>query len=158
VDLFAFGGGFASVPLMLHEVVDARGWMSNRRFMDGIVLGRVTPGPIVITATFVGYQVAGLVGAVIATVSIFTPSFLLLLVTVPCFDRLVRSPVIQRAVRGAMLSFVGLLLSTAVQFGMATPWAASTLSLAVLAFVALRMRCSVEWVVLVGGAISVAVL
>jgi chromate transporter len=60
VDLFAFGGGFASLPLMLHEVVDARHWMNSRSFMDGIALGQVTPGPIVITATFVGFNVAGL--------------------------------------------------------------------------------------------------
>ncbi|HET6459818.1 MAG TPA: chromate efflux transporter, partial [Syntrophales bacterium] len=54
IDLFAFGGGFASLPLMLHEIVDVRRWMSNTTFMNGIALGQVTPGPIVITSTFVG--------------------------------------------------------------------------------------------------------
>ena len=54
VDLFAFGGGFASVPVMLHQVVDVRNWMDSRTFMDGIALGQVTPGPIVITVTFCG--------------------------------------------------------------------------------------------------------
>jgi len=58
VDLFAFGGGFASVPVMLHHVVDVWHWMDSKTFMDGIALGQVTPGPIVITATFVGYQLA----------------------------------------------------------------------------------------------------
>jgi len=77
VDIFAFGGGFASVPLMLHEVVKVRGWLDSRTFMDGIALGQVTPGPIVITATFVGYQIAGLPGAVVGTVGIFAPSFLM---------------------------------------------------------------------------------
>lgn len=62
VDLFAFGGGYASVPLMLHEVVGARHWMGSQTFMDGIALGQVTPGPIVITATFVGYLIAGAAG------------------------------------------------------------------------------------------------
>jgi len=56
VDLFAFGGGFASVPLMYHEVVNMRHWMDGKTFMDGIALGQVTPGPIVITATFVGIK------------------------------------------------------------------------------------------------------
>ena len=55
IDLFAFGGGFASVPLMYHEIVDVRSWMNGETFMNGIALGQVTPGPIVITATFVGY-------------------------------------------------------------------------------------------------------
>ena len=59
IDLFAFGGGFASLPLMFHEVVNAMGWMDGKTFMDGIALGQVTPGPIIITATFVGYLVRG---------------------------------------------------------------------------------------------------
>jgi chromate transporter len=54
VDLFAFGGGFASIPFMLHEVVDLRHWMEAKTFMDGIALGQVAPGPVVITSTFVG--------------------------------------------------------------------------------------------------------
>ena len=75
IDLFAFGGGFASLPLMLHEVVQVRGWLDDRTFMDGgIALGQVTPGPTVITATFVGYLWQGLPGAMVATVAIFTPS------------------------------------------------------------------------------------
>ena len=64
VDLFAFGGGFASIPLMLHDVVDVRHWMDQHVFMDGIALGQITPGPVVITATFVGYMFRGPLGAV----------------------------------------------------------------------------------------------
>ena len=64
VDLFAFGGGFASVPLLFNEVVTARQWLDGPTLLDGIVLGQVTPGPIVITATFVGYLLHGMTGAV----------------------------------------------------------------------------------------------
>ncbi|HEY3360601.1 MAG TPA: chromate efflux transporter, partial [Methanosarcina sp.] len=78
IDLFAFGGGFASVPLMLHEFVEVRSWMDSSTFMNGIALGQITPGPIVITATFVGYILYGPLGAVIATVSILLPSFLMI--------------------------------------------------------------------------------
>ena len=77
IDLFAFGGGFASVPLMLHEIVEVHHWMDSATFMNGIVLGQITPGPIVITATFIGYLVGGPLGGVIATISIFLPSFML---------------------------------------------------------------------------------
>ena len=158
VDVFAFGGGFASVPLMLHEVVEARGWMSDRTFMDGIVLGQVTPGPIVITATFVGYQLAGIAGAVVGTISIFTPSFIILVATLPHFDRLQRSPLFRRAVRAALLSFVGLLLSTTVHFAMVPTWSPLSVILAALAFAALRFKIDVVWIVLIGGVISAATL
>lgn len=59
IDLLAFGGGFASIPLMFHEFVEVRAWMDAPTFLNGIVLGQFTPGPIVITATFVGYLVYG---------------------------------------------------------------------------------------------------
>jgi len=158
VDVFAFGGGFASIPLMLHEVVDARGWMDDRTFMDGIVLGQVTPGPIVITATFVGYQVGGPIGALIGTVSIFTPSFIILVGTIPYFDRLQRSLIFRRAVRGALLSFVGLLLSTAIHFGTAATWTPPSIILATFTFLALRFKIDVAWIVLIAGIVSAAAL
>ncbi len=88
VDVFAFGGGFASVPLLFRETVDARNWIPPDVFMDGIALGQLTPGPIVITATFVGYYVAGLAGAVIGTVCIFLPSFFAVMLVEPSWGRL----------------------------------------------------------------------
>ena len=158
VDLFAFGGGFASIPLMLHEVVDLRGWMDNKTFMDGIALGQVTPGPIVITATFVGYQTAGVLGAVVGTISIFTPSFLMVLLTVPYFDRMQKSPLFRRVLRAILASFVGLLLAVAINFGVAVHWTFPGVAIAVAAFVALRLKVDILWVVLAGGALSVFVL
>ena len=154
VDLFAFGGGFASVPLMFHEVVDLRGWLDSHTFMDGIALGQVTPGPIVITATFVGYQLAGVAGAVAGTIGIFTPSFLMVLVTVPYFDRLQHSLTFRRALRGILASFVGLLAAVAVQFGMAVAWSIPAALIAAAAFAALRFKIDILWVVLVGAAVS----
>ncbi|MBI4764155.1 MAG: chromate efflux transporter [Deltaproteobacteria bacterium] len=97
IDLFAFGGGFTSIPLMLHEVVEVRGWMDEKTFMNGIALGQVTPGPIIITATFVGYLWSGFWGSLVATLSIFTPSFLMLVIINPVFDRLKASPLFLKA-------------------------------------------------------------
>jgi chromate transporter len=158
VDVFAFGGGYASVPIMLHEVVDVRHWMDSRTFMDGIALGQVTPGPIVITATFVGLQIAGLAGAVVGTLGVFTPSFLMVLITVPYFDRLSRWVVFRRALRGVLASFVGLLLAVAVSFGIAIAWNIPAVILAVAAFAALRFKVDILWVVLVGAGLSVFIL
>ena len=158
VDIFAFGGGFASVPLMLHEVVNVHHWLDSRTFMDGIALGQVTPGPIVITATFVGYQVAGMLGALVGTIGIFTPSFLMVLVTVPYLDRLQHSPWFRRALRGVLASFVGLLMAVTINFGLVASWSIPAVVLAVAAFTALRLKVDIIWVVLVGAAVSTLVL
>ena len=158
VDVFAFGGGFASVPLMLHEVVDVRNWLDSRTFMDGIALGQVTPGPIVITATFVGYQVAGILGAIVGTLAVFSPSFFMVLLTVPYFDRLQKSVFFGRILRGILASFVGLLLAVAIQFGLAVSWNVAVIIIAVVALVALRLKVDILWVVLVGALTSVLVL
>jgi chromate transporter len=158
VDLFAFGGGYASVPMMLHEVVDVRGWMAGKTFMDGIALGQVTPGPIVITATFVGHQVAGLAGAVVATIAVFTPSFLMVLAVVPYFDRIQHSLLVRRALRAVLASFVGLLLAVTVHFALAASWTTPAVLLAAAAFTALWFKIDILWVVLVGASLSVFLL
>ena len=157
-DLFAFGGGFASIPLLQHELVEVRHWVDARAFMDGIALGQVTPGPIVITATFVGYLLRGLAGAVVATASIFFPSFIMLALALPLFDWLQQSPLFRRAVRGALLAFVGLLVWATLHFGQAVAWNVPTALLAAAALVALRRKVDVLWVVLVAGVFSVVAL
>ncbi len=155
VDVLAFGGGFASVPLMLHAVVDVKGWMTTRTFMDGIAMGQVTPGPIVITATFVGYRVAEIVGAVTATLAVFTPSFVVLVAAVPYFESLQHNALVRAAIRGVLASFVGLLLSTAITFGLAAPWSPFLVVLGGAAFAALMLKVDLLWVVLAGGVASV---
>jgi chromate transporter len=154
VDALAFGGGFASVPVMLHEVVGVRHWMSTRIFMDGIAMGQVTPGPIVITATFVGYRIAGLLGATLATIAVFLPSFLILALVVPHFDRMKADPYFQRAMRGILASFVGLLLAVTIKFALAVPWSPLSVLLAAAAFTALMLKVEIPWVVVPGAIIS----
>jgi chromate transporter len=158
IDLFAFGGGFASLPLMLNEVVDVRSWMDFRTFMSGIALGQITPGPIVITAAFVGYIMYGPIGGIVATLGIFLPSFLMVIGTVPYYDRLSGSPRFNRAVNGILCSFVGLLASVAFHFASNMQWNFPHATMAVIAFVALLFKVDILLVVLIGAVISVFVL
>jgi len=158
IDLFAFGGGFASIPLMLHEFVDVRSWMDSQTFMNGIALGQVTPGPIVITATFVGYMLYGPVGGIVATFGIFLPSFLVLIAAVPYYDRLSRSVWFNRAVGGIFCSFVGLLASAAFHFAQDMPWDIPRALLALAAIAALLKKVDIMWVVLIGIGVSVLML
>ncbi|MCX5842040.1 MAG: chromate efflux transporter [Deltaproteobacteria bacterium] len=158
IDLFAFGGGFASLPLMLHEIVMNRGWLDNKTFMDGIALGQVTPGPIIITATFVGYLVYGLLGAIVATIAIFTPSFFMVITIAPFFDRLKNSVYFMRAIDGIFASFVGLLLFVCIKFAITVPWDILRILLGLAALTALLRKVDILYIVPVGAVISVFVL
>ncbi len=155
IDTFAFGGGFASIPLMLHEIVSVKGWMDNKTFMDGIALGQITPGPIVITATFVGFIIYGIIGAIVATIAVFTPSFLILVMVTPFFDRLKGSIWFSRATKGILASFVGLLFFVTVKFALAVPWDAVKVLLGLAALAALIKKVDVLYIVLIGAAISI---
>jgi chromate transporter len=157
IDLFAFGGGFASLPLMFHEVVNSMGWMDGRTFMDGIALGQVTPGPIIITATFVGYLVRGVAGALVATAAIFTPSFIVLVAATPFFDRLKSARYFSGATRGILASFIGLLCYMTIRFALAVPWDAVKVLFGVAAIVALARKVNLLHVVLAGAVLSVLI-
>lgn len=154
IDLFAFGGGFASLPLMLHEVVTVRGWMDSKTFMDGIALGQVTPGPIVITATFIGYLLYGFLGAIVSTIAIFTPSFLILVIVAPFFDKLKTSLFFSGAIKGILASFVGLLFFVTIKFAVAVPWDFVRILLGLTAFTALIRKVDILYVVLTGAVVS----
>jgi len=155
IDLFAFGGGFASVPLMFHEIVEVRAWMDAQTFLNGIALGQITPGPIVITATFVGYMVYGVIGAIVATVGVFLPSFLIVVGVLPYFDRLRNSIYFTRAIRAILCSFVGLLLAVTFRFALNISRDMPHVLLAAAAFVALLFKVEIVWIVLAGTVISV---
>lgn len=158
IDLFAFGGGFASVPLMFHEIVEVRGWLDGPTFLNGIVLGQITPGPIVITATFVGYLLQGLLGGLIATVGVFLPSFLMVIGLAPYFDRLRSSRRFNQAIGGVLCSFVGLLVTVTLRFAWDVPWDMLRVLLAGAALIALLRKVDILWVVLLGAIVSIVVL
>ena len=157
IDLFAFGGGFASLPLMFHEVVNAMGWMDGKTFMDGIALGQVTPGPIIITATFVGYLVRGFPGALVATAAIFTPSFVVLVAATPVFDLLKSAKYFSGTTRGILASFVGLLFYMTIRFALAVPWDAVKVLFGIAVVFALARKMSILHIVLIGSVLSMVV-
>lgn len=155
IDLFAFGGAFASIPLMLHEVVYVRGWLDSKTLMDGIALGQVTPGPIVITATFVGYLMQGFSGAIVATIAIFSPSFIILAGIMPFYGRIRNSPFFLKASKAILATFVGLLLYATLKFAAVVPWDTLRVLLLIGALVALFKKTDILYVVLTCSAISI---
>jgi chromate transporter len=139
---------------MFHEVVDLRHWMDPASFLDGFALSQITPGPILTMATFIGWNVAGLFGSVIATVAIFFPSFVVLTAAVPVLDRLGGHRLTEPAMRGAAASLVGLLAVMTYRFGALVPWSVPTVAFAGGAFGLLLARTNPLWVILGIGAVA----
>jgi chromate transporter len=117
IGLLAFGGGFTAVPLIQHVAVDGMRWLDPTAFRDGIAMGQITPGPVLITATFIGYKVKGIVGAVAATLGIFTPPLVLMMLAVRVHAKIKELKIAKAIVKGFLSGFVGLLLSVVLQFG-----------------------------------------
>jgi len=110
---FTFGSGLAIVPFLQQGVVRDYGWLSEREFLDAVAMGMITPGPVVITAVFVGYLVAGLSGATIAGVGVFLPPFLMVVLFAPWLIRYRKHPAVQGFTKGATAAAAGAIVGAA---------------------------------------------
>jgi len=115
VGLFSFGGGYAILPLMQHEVVDVNKWISFKEFMDIVAVSQITPGPISINlATHVGYRIGGTLGSTIATTSVILPSIIIISLIVIFLKRFSKLPVVQRVFKSLRITVVGLILAAGI--------------------------------------------
>ena len=111
---FIFGSGLAIVPFLREGVVHQHHWLSERQFLDAVAMGLITPGPVVITATFIGYLVGGLVGALVATMAIFTPIYLGVVVPGRWFIRHRDNLQVKAFVKGATAAAAGAIAGATV--------------------------------------------
>ena len=115
VGLFSFGGGYAILPLMQHEVVDVNKWISFKEFMDIVAVSQITPGPISINlATHVGYRIGGVIGSTIATTSVVLPSIIIVSLIVIFLKRFSKLLVVQRIFKSLRVTIVGLILAAGI--------------------------------------------
>jgi chromate transporter len=112
-----FGSGLVIVPFLQQGLVEQYGWLDERQFLIAVAVGMISPGPVVITATFVGYLVAGFWGALVATIGIFFPSFIFILVAAPLLARHGKNPNVQGFVRGAYGAAIGTILGACILLG-----------------------------------------
>src|SRR5439155_14385792 len=112
-----FGSGLVIVPFLEKGLVQQTGWLDERQFLVAVAIGMISPGPVVITATFVGYLVAGVGGALVSTVGIFLPSFLLVLIVAPILVRHRANANVQGFVKGAYAAAIGTILGACVLLG-----------------------------------------
>jgi chromate transporter len=121
LSLLLFGGGYVFIPMMQDVVVTNYGWLTTQQFLDGVALSQVTPGPILVIATFIAQKVMmeqygmllGLLGAVVGTVSIFTPPAVLMITTSMVLDSLKQAPGVQAALRGIRCGVLGMIVIAA---------------------------------------------
>ena len=112
-----FGSGLVIVPFLEQGLVQQYNWLDQRQFLIAVAIGMISPGPVVITATFVGYLVAGFWGSLVSTVGIFLPSFILVLVAAPLLARHRGNPNVQGFVKGAYAAAIGTILGACVLLG-----------------------------------------
>jgi chromate transporter len=110
---FTFGSGLAIVPFLQQGVVHDFGWLNERQFLDAVAMGMITPGPVVITAVFVGYLVAGVAGATIAGIGVFLPPFLMVVLFAPWIMRYRSHPAVQGFTKGATSAAAGAIVGAA---------------------------------------------
>ncbi|MGC8667144.1 MAG: chromate transporter [Chthonomonadales bacterium] len=143
-----FGGGFLLIPVIHRELVVHLHWLSLREFLDGVALSQLTPGPVAVVATFCGYRVAGPVGAVLATVAVLLPGFILMLLLTQSYGRVREMPPVQRVMERLVPAIVGLLAATALQIGAASFTSFLSVLIAAAALVLmLRTRVSPVWLI-----------
>ena len=154
---FTFGSGLAIVPFLQQGVVRDFGWLSEREFLDAVAMGMITPGPVVITAVFVGYLVAGLAGATVAGIGVFLPPFLMVVLFAPWIIRFRKHPAVIGFTRGATAAAAGAIVGAGAVIATQVLRDLPTLVIFTLALVAL-WSAKVSEPLLVGVAAVLGVL
>ena len=158
-----FGGGYLLIAFLQGELVDQYHWLTQQQLLDAIAIGQFTPGPILSTATFIGYIISGLPGAIVATVGIFLPSFLFVVLLNPVIPWLRKSPWTRSFLDAVNASAVALMIVTTLQIAVKTLGLErfplldlfSIFMFLIAAVLIIRFRINAQWLVLGGGLISI---
>lgn len=153
VDMLAFGG-FGIFPVMYAEVVEYRRWIDESTFIEGMAVAQVTPGPSMLASAFMGYMVRGVAGAVVASVSIFAASFIVVLAASHWRDKIVGSRRARQALAGVLATLGGMIVAVSWTLAKAVPWGWQSALVLVLTLGALAAKVRVYWVVPAAAVLS----
>jgi chromate transporter len=158
MSLMLFGGGYVFIPLIGEVVVQGQGWLTQREFIDGVALGQIMPGPILVSAAFIGYKVAGVAGAAVATIGMFGPPALVMVASTRLLERMKRSNAMQAVLRGVRPAVVGMIFAAVVIVGKnAVPVWVSAVIFAAALVALLRFRIEAVWIIPAAGIIGLLV-
>jgi chromate transporter len=153
-----YGSGYVLLSFLRTEFVLGLGWLTEAQLLDAVAVGQFTPGPLFTTATFIGYVVLGVPGAVAATIGIFLPSFVFVWAVRPLVDRLRQSEVLSGFLDGVNAAALALMAAVTVQLAQSALIDLTTITLALIAGVMLiRFRVNSMWLIVVGGMVGLAV-
>jgi chromate transporter len=149
---FVFGSGLAIVPFLYGELVQANGWLNDRQFLDAVAVAMITPGPVVITVAFIGYLVAGPWGMAVASLGVFLPVYLFVVIPAPYFRRHRSQPLIKAFVEGVSAAATGAIAGAAYVLATRALIDAWTAAIAVVTFAVLtRWKLSELWLIAGAG-------
>ena len=152
---FVFGSGLAIIPFLQQGVVQQFGWLTEHQFLDAVAVAMITPGPVVITVAFIGFLVAGLAGAVMASIGIFLPVYLFTILPAPWFKRHRDNPQLKAFVDGATASATGAIAGAVIVLGARAIIDLPTAIIALVSFALLwRFKISEPIMVTVSGLVG----
>jgi chromate transporter len=151
----AFGNGNTIMPLLQQEAVISHHWLTMKEFADGIGFGQITPGPFLITSTFIGYKVGGIGGSAIATLGMFYPSFIYTLIMTEIYGKIKHLKTVRTALNGLLASFTGMLLFVLLSVGKISLVNPTAYIWAVFAFILVRYLKTNILVIFVIGLLAV---
>ena len=151
-----YGTGYVLLAFLQQDFVEHLGWLTEQQLLDAVAVGQFTPGPVFSTATFVGYLVGGWGGAILATIGIFLPAFLLVAVTQPLIPKLRQSPWSAGFLDGVSAAALGMMAAVTLVLARSAIVGPFTLALALLAALLLiRWRVNSAWLIVAGGALGI---
>jgi chromate transporter len=151
IGAIVFGSGYVLLAFLRAEFITKLHWLTEKQLLDAVAVGQFTPGPVFTTATFIGYALAGLPGAIFATLGIFLPGFLLVAISGPLIPRIRQSPLASAILDGVVVGSLALMAEVAWQLGRSAIVSWFSLLLAIVSFfVLIRFKVSSAW--LIGGA------
>ncbi len=158
VNALTIGGGYVMLPLLQQELVVSHQWLTNQEFLDAIAIGQVTPGPLTVMNAFLGYKMAGLLGALLAMVSTYLPSLLIVLPAATFYYRWRDSRLVAAGVAGMTAAVVGLLAAVAIPLGKTALVDLPTIGIAVVSFGVIALTDVDPTVIILGAGAVGAIL
>jgi chromate transporter len=157
IGTFTFGGGIVIIPMIEREVVNNYGWLTQTEFIDAVTLGQITPGPVIVSGTFIGYKACGILGAIVATVSVILPSFIMICLATEAIKKFRENKILANFLRGARVAVIGMVFDAGVSIGRGSLVDVKTFLIAAASIVCLfKYKVNPIWILLGAGIVGIA--